>query len=486
MRTIAKLPMLWLLTVLLLLGSLGCSDGLLDEQAQQVIAGGGDSPEVRVATLDPTPVDVLDALAIDVTPGGGGFDVSVAVTAELVDTRDLYISVDYDANQNRAEAISFDAGAEGSVIGLAVEAEPGVIEFGATAVGADAVLPADTALMSFKLLPGGDERAVSAAPSSKRAMARNLELSQGEDGRWTLSWDYTNPGDNNQDGIVGVTDLTQIGQNFLAKVANSWDDPLRHIDSNHDGEINVTDITAIGQNYNAEIFSYQIEMFDELAGEYITVGQLLLGEQDVQPGQTVRFSYTFGPQYVERGWYRVASLDRDLQFGTPSEEISEQGRRVAPTGTATGQVATITVYANDLPHSISQLNCLRVVYPNTFSYVAESANVGSPGGARSAPDGIWASFASGVLFPDEFFFQQVEMGGGRLAIDFNVTTLLRDLPGAPVGYGDLLNFQLKSDSGDELVLEFQEVSEDGIWRTYYSDADVEDHFFGNAIGFSIM
>jgi len=294
MRTFAKLPMLWLLTVLLLLGSLGCSDGLLDEQAQQVIAGGGDSPEVRVATLDPTPVDVLDALAIDVTPGGGGFDVSVAATTELVDTRDLYISVDYDANQNRAEAISFDAGAEGSVIGLAVEAEPGVIEFGATAVGADAVLPADTALMSFKLLPGGDERAVSAAPSSKRAMARNLELSQGEDGRWTLSWDYTNPGDNNQDGIVGVTDLTQIGQNFLAKVANSWDDPLRHIDSNHDGEINVTDITAIGQNYNAEIFSYQIEMFDELAGEYITVGQLLLGEQDVQPGQTVRFSYTFG------------------------------------------------------------------------------------------------------------------------------------------------------------------------------------------------
>ena len=170
----------------------------------------------------------------------------------------------------------------------------------------------------------------------------------------------------------------------------------------------------------------------------------------------------------------------------PSEEISEQGRRVAPTGTAAGQVATITVYANDLPFSISQLNCVRVVFPSTFSYVAESANVGSPGGARSAPDGIWASFSSGVLFPDDFFFKQVELGGGKRAVDFNITTLLRDLPGAPVGYGDLLNFRLKSDSGDELVLEFQSVSDDGIWRTYYSDPDVEDHFFGNAIGFSII
>lgn len=486
MNTMLKTPMLGLLTVVLLLGGLSCSDGLLDEQAQQVIAGGGDAPEVRVATLDPTPVEVLDALAIDVTPGGGGFDVTVAATTELVGARDLYISVDYDANQNRAEAISFDAGAGDSVIGLAVEACPGVIEFGATAIGADAVLPADTMLLSFKLLPGGDERAVSAAPSSKRAMARNLELKQGEDGRWTLSWDYTNPGDNNQDGIVGVTDLTQIGQNFMTRVANSWDDPLRHIDSNHDGEINVNDITAIGQNYSAEIFSYQIEMFDEVAGEYITVGQLLLGEQEVQPGHTVRFSYTFGPQYVDSGWYRVASLDRDLQFGMPSEEISEQGRRVAPTETAAGQVATITVYANDLPYSISQLNCVRVVYPSSFSYVRESANVGSCGGARSAPDGIWASFCSGLLFPDDFFFKEVELGDGKRAVDFNITTLLRDLPAAPVGYGDLINFRLKSDSGAELVLEFQDVSEDGILRTYYSDADVEEHFFGNGIGFSIM
>jgi hypothetical protein len=336
------------------------------------------------------------------------------------------------------------------------------------------------------MLFDGAQRAISSAATSNRARARNLELTPEEDGRWTLSWDYTNPGDNNQDGQVGVTDLTQIGQHYLTRLGDSWSDPLRHIDGNRDGEINSSDITAIGQNYAAEVYQYEIELYDEAAGEYITVGTLRLDDMRATAGQAVRFAYTFGPQYVANGWYRVSSLSRDLARGAPSEEISESGRRIEGIEVPAGKRATVTVQASGLPYPIAHLNCVRVVYPASYSYVKDSANAGAVGGSRDASDGIWASFSPALLFPSETFFKEKDLGNGYRAIDLNVTTLMRDLPAAPVGHGDLINLQLESASGEPLTLEFMNESSDGIKRTYYTDEDATQHFFGNTLGFALQ
>jgi len=175
----------------------------------------------------------------------------------------MFLEVQYDANLNHAHGLNADATENAAIIGLAIEGEPGVIDYGIVSIEDDGPSPtgnlddyeplpmdggeggdddyldppgppepwpgleAGDPLLSFTLLPGGNGREVSAAATSNRARARNLELEEGEDGRWMLSWDYTNPGDNNQDGWVGVTDLTQIGQNYMARLRNSWDDPLR-------------------------------------------------------------------------------------------------------------------------------------------------------------------------------------------------------------------------------------------------------------------
>ena len=107
-----------------------------------------------------------------------------------------------------------------------------------------AVKPGD-ALVSLQLIDG-PARTVSAAEGNL-VRARNLELTE-TDGAWKLSWDYTNPGDTNQDGMVTVNDLTPIGMHYGETVDNSWDDPLRHIDADHNCEINLGDITPLGQN----------------------------------------------------------------------------------------------------------------------------------------------------------------------------------------------------------------------------------------------
>jgi len=516
--------------VLVMLVSAACSKSTLEEQAQQVIAGGGDLPEVKVTALAPTPAGVLDKLDVLIEPGGGGYYVNISANDDLSELSELFLAIDYDATVNHAHNLNASGTDQDQVIGLAVEGHAGTIETGLIAIpGGDAPSPAGDLtdvdpvegddnppplpkpdqggdddddmwpdnpepwsgwssgdkLVAFTLLPGANMRSTSAANTNNRSRARNLSLVEGDDERWTLSWDYTNPGDNNQDGLVGVTDLTQIGQNYMSRIGDAWNDPLRHIDSNNDGEINASDITAIGQNYEAEVFQYEIELWDEAAGNYITVGTLPLVDQNAQANQTVRFSYTFGPQYVERGWYRVSSLTRELERGAPSEEISEMGRRLAATEVGQGKTVTITVYAAELPNAIAHLNSLRVTYPSSYVYVRESANAGSQGGLRSQPDGIWASFCQALLFPDDYFFHEEDQDNGRISCDFNVTSLVRDLPGAPVGSGDLINFQLESTGSEPLVLEFVDQSSDEVKRTYYTDSNEQEHFFGNAIGFRI-
>jgi hypothetical protein len=309
---------------------------------------------------------------------------------------------------------------------------------------------------------------------------------QDEDGNWVLSWDYTNPGDNNQDGLVSINDLTPIGSNYNNDVSNNWDDPLRHVDTNGDGQINMSDITSIGQNYAGEIFAYQIEMWDEVQEQFIVVGQFLMGDQTIAAGETHRFHYMFGAQYAQEAWYRVIPLDKGLEYGSPSEEISEVGRRMEQVQVGAGSKITVTVSIHSLQDSMTNMNSCRVVFPSNFSYVPDSFNVGSPGGSRENADGIWAGFSPKLLLPPESLLIEADLGDGRKAVDFNVTAVQPDLPGSPVGYGDLFNFQLESSGGEPLALEFQDVCDDGIKRTYYSLADLSEKFFGNALGFTVQ
>lgn len=477
----------------LLLLTVGCTKGLIDDQVE-LIAGGGDTPEVKLTALSPTSPGMLGFVDVYVSPAEGGFDVVVRTTEPSEATDELYFNLQYDATANHAIGLKSEvAESRPGVIGLAVENFPGSIDFGVLEVSSDNLLDAPAeplvagdVLLRLVLVLGASDREVSDVASGNRARARNLDMVQDQDGNWVLSWDYTNPGDNNQDGLVSINDLTPIGSNYNSDVSNSWDDPLRHVDANGDGQINMSDITSIGQNYAGEIFAYQIEMWDEVQEQFIVVGQFLMGDQTIAPGETYRFNYMFGAQYTAGGWYRVIPLDKGLEYGSPSEEISEAGRRMDDVQVSFGGKVTVTVSIHDLQNSLTNMNSCRVIYPSNFSYVQDSFNVGSPGGSREEADGIWAGFSPKLLLPPESLLIEADLGDGRKAVDFNVTAVQPDLPGAPVGFGDLFNFQLESSGGEPLALEFQDVCDEGIKRTYYSMGDLSEEFFGNTLGFTVQ
>ncbi|MEZ5338193.1 MAG: hypothetical protein R3F46_07980 [bacterium] len=451
----------------------------------------GSMPEIVVSSISPTSVHGVQGIDVVTVPEAEGVQVTVVAANGFSAGEELFLNVSFDPRTAHSENVQSVLSAQGNeVVSLAIEGQPGSIDFGAvtTARGGTAALPGDT-LLSFRLLPGEADLArfvSSAGRNPALSRAKNLEFHRNEAGNWVLEWDYTNPGDYNQDGEVGITDITPIGVHFGEKVANSWNDKRRHIDADSNGEINLGDITPMGQNYGARIFAYNIEMSEDGDNGFIVVGQLLVDEEEeLEPGETKRFAYEFGAQYVPGGWYRVVPLDKELQFGSPSEAISENGRRMNPVPFAKGQKALVTVIGQNMPEGIAHANAVRVVFPASYDYVPGSANAGKPGGNPWDPDGIWKGFADSLLFPPDAFHKVEELGNGRRAMDFNVTSLNRRSPAAPDMFGEIVNFRLESMAGDPLTLEFQVYDEKGIHRTYFSDGAENAVDFGNTIGLRV-
>lgn len=465
-------------------GLLGCN-----EAPQQKA---NDIGELKVSAIAPSSAAAVEAVLVSVVPSEGGSTVTLTAGPDMPELGELFFEINYDPQNAHSLGLESATGVQDSTglperLGLLVEPVPGQIDAGFVTVGGgeSAIAPGDL-LASFELVGGPTSaKASSEAASNNTARARNLTLNQDGDCNWVLGWDYTNPGDANQDGEVSINDLTPIGAHYQETVADDYEDPLRHIDGDLNGEINLGDITPIGSNYNTEIWAYQIEMSENGQDNFITVGQLILSEQGANAGETLRFSYTFGAQYVEGHWYRVVPLTKELAFGAPSEAVSSAGRMMSIEEVAEGQKFTVTVGVKDLETPITHMNSCRVLYPASFKYVKDSYNCGSPGGARDYVDGLWASFANTVLFPPENFIVEQTVTDGLKCIDFNVTTVSPTLPAAPIGFGDLFNFRLEATGSEPLVLLFETTSEDGIRRTYFSDGSATAFEFGAALGFTV-
>jgi hypothetical protein len=79
-----------------------------------------------------------------------------------------------------------------------------------------------------------------------------------------LSWYFTSVGDNNQDGVVSLPDLTPLGQKFGmvspggAGTLFPVDDWRDLIDGSRDGAINIADLAGIGINWARHVLGYRV------------------------------------------------------------------------------------------------------------------------------------------------------------------------------------------------------------------------------------
>jgi hypothetical protein len=130
---------------------------------------------------------------------------------------------------------------------------------------------------------GADKRTL-AAPSGPGGKAVDLSAVEGTGGAMTLSWSYRNTGDYDQNGEVGVADVTPIAINFLKDSASSDWHAARVADGDGSGEIGISDITPIALNFLNLVEGYLIETAPSTDGPFEAVEEVPFGEGQIPGG----------------------------------------------------------------------------------------------------------------------------------------------------------------------------------------------------------
>ncbi len=184
-------------------------------------------------------------------------------------------------------------------------------------------------------------RAVSSALTSS-AVGPKLELSLTHR---RLRWDYYYPGDYNQDGLVGVSDLTPLGAHLDERgdSLGKWYDeeleqyvPLGYafdpdsllwvIDGSGDGFITVSDITQIGQHFDEGVESFRLF---ESAVPSRDMPQANGDPSTILPLATVPFSTAQGMAGQERIWFNLPLLSARDGFSYWLRPLKEEAEGTA-------------------------------------------------------------------------------------------------------------------------------------------------------------
>jgi len=193
---------------------------------------------------------------------------AVAVTVTVSDAQDLsgaFVHLSYDTGRYTPARVELSdmLGGEGEIVSLALTDVAGIVPVGIAQITSSGVAPAtgdgELATVYFAREPFAVARTVSSCPKGDYNCVDDLQIIDQDTYTATLRWTEKNVGDYNNDSLVGVADLTPIGQNFNVQVSKS-SNPLKLglIDGNKDDFITVSDITQIGQNFGSQISGYRL------------------------------------------------------------------------------------------------------------------------------------------------------------------------------------------------------------------------------------
>jgi hypothetical protein len=190
------------------------------------------------------------------------------------------------------------------------------------------------------------EKLVAAAPSSEISRVNDLRIAL-VGSEFQASWHYFNLGDYNQDGTVGVSDLTPIAQHFGDNV--SAGDTYRNsieavIDGSGNGKVGIEDVTQIAMNFGVNVHHYAVEGVDDYTLPYYEIAQTTLSGHE--NNERLELTDDAGPSPYK--YYRVVPIDADGARGIPSNVVSSESGEapqiisVSPTAGDSGTQATFT------------------------------------------------------------------------------------------------------------------------------------------------
>jgi hypothetical protein len=188
------------------------------------------------------------------------------------------------------------------------------------------------------LLSRGKGKLASAPPTGAANSVHDLALTAAGGGSYNLSWHYYNVGDYNQDGVVGIADITPLAMHYGAGWTIGEENALPAvIDGSGDGTVNIADVTPIAMNYGVACDGYQIgESTTEDWAAHTAVATVPFADGTGEDAGRMAFTYNFTPEISHYYW--VAPVDPSAAEGVESnstgiiyDEIEDND--TAPTAT---------------------------------------------------------------------------------------------------------------------------------------------------------
>ena len=195
--------------------------------------------------------------------------------------------------------------------------------------------------------PGGREslptkKLVSTPPTGAANKVNDLTVTRETNGDFTLSWHYRNLGDYDQNGSVGVSDITPLAQHFgeTYDAQNESDSIKAVIDGSGNAKIGVEDVTQIAQNFGVAVAKYSVRGSDAFTGPFAETTIVGVSPQVSDARKVLTMNIGASPQ----GYWQVVPQDAERAQGEASNVagISLQIRSVTPMEVKEGTVVTFS------------------------------------------------------------------------------------------------------------------------------------------------
>ncbi|MCD6282180.1 hypothetical protein J7J84_01040 [bacterium] len=159
---------------------------------------------------------------------------------------------------------------------------------------------------------------ISTPPTGDENRVTDLAITDNGDTTYTLSWHYRNLGDYDQNGTVGISDITPIamhyGETYDIEDVNCL---LAVIDGSGNGEIDIADITPIAMNYGVECVGYDVEQADSSEGPFTNMDSVSLSSATGDGRKEFSVSRALAPGR----WIRVVPVDGDAEKGIAGSPV---------------------------------------------------------------------------------------------------------------------------------------------------------------------
>ncbi len=209
--------------------------------------------------------------------------------------------------------------------------------------------------LTARLAAGG--KIVSVPPTGAGNAVRGLTMTE-EGGIYTLHWPYRNVGDYDQNGTVGITDITPIAVHYGHTTGT---DPLDIvIDGDGLGSVGISDITPLAMNFAVNVTSYRVEEATDEAGPYTEMGNVLLTSGTGADQGWMRMQYEL-PDGNAR-WLRVVPLDNEGMDGVPSDALNFGGPGSLP------EIVSVSPLQGALGSSVTFQAVVNGIAPFTYNW----------------------------------------------------------------------------------------------------------------------